>query len=108
MATLLGCYVQIVWAVLTPSKAEPEVTDTSQMSDSYETPGAERLLRGNSDSNQANESFLPFKFLPIHLVESGGLVGKYVICEKDTEIENLVFCDGVNRMWTGSDGCLSC
>ncbi len=63
-----------MWAELQPNKAEPEVTDTSQMSDSYEMPGAERLLRGNSDSNQANESFLPFTLLPIHLVESGGLV----------------------------------
>jgi len=47
-----------------PSKAEPAVIDTSQMSDSYEMPSAKRLLRGNSDSNQANESFLPFTFCP--------------------------------------------
>lgn len=51
VATLLGylCRLQLVWAELKPSKAEPEVTDTSQMSGSYEMPWAERLLWGNSD-----------------------------------------------------------
>ncbi len=54
------------------------------MSGSYEMPWAERLLWGNSDSNQANESFLPFTFLPIHLVvslSSGGLVA--ISCDRE-------------------------
>lgn len=87
------------------SKAEPAVTDTSQMSDNYEIPGAKRIQQGKSDSNQANESFLPLTFLPIHLVKSSGLVGKFVVYKRDRE---LVFCNDVNRMWTGPDGCLSC
>lgn len=67
MATLVGYYVELVWAVLKPSKAEPAVIDTSQMSDSYEMPRAERLLRGNSDSNKAKQ-ILTFYVLSIHLV----------------------------------------